>query len=64
MVRDIRRADIVELLDAMAHEKGLRQQVNRSRSTLGTMFQYAIEREYLDDNPLPGTRARKFEQER
>ncbi|HXU59969.1 MAG TPA: integrase arm-type DNA-binding domain-containing protein [Verrucomicrobiae bacterium] len=38
MVRDIRRADIVELLDAMAHEKGLRQQVNRTRGTLATMF--------------------------
>ena len=64
MVRDIRRADIVKLLDTMAHEKSLRQQVNRTRSTLGTMFQYAIEREYLDDNPVLGTRPRKVEQER
>ena len=61
---DIRRADIVELLDDLQHKKGLRQQVNRTRSALASMFQYAIEREYVADNPVIGTRHRKLEAER
>jgi hypothetical protein len=61
---DIRRADIVELLDAMQHEKGLHQQVNRVRSALSGMFRYAVEREYVADNPVIGTRPRKLEVER
>ena len=60
----IRRADIVELLDSLQHEKGLRQQVNRTRSTLSSMFDYAVEREYITENPVIGTRVRKVETER
>jgi hypothetical protein len=61
---DVRRADIVELLDDLQHKKGLHQQVNRVRSTLAGMFQYAIEREYVTENPVIGTRPRKLEVER
>jgi len=61
---DIRRADIVELLDGLQHRKGLRQQVNRTRSALASMFRYAIEREYVTENPVVGTRPRKVEVER
>jgi hypothetical protein len=60
----IRRADIVELLDGLQHERGLRQQINRVRSVLAGMFQYAIEREYVAENPVIGTRHRKVELER
>src|SRR5215469_10471317 len=61
---DVRRADIVELLDDLEHKKGLRQQVNRVRSALASMFRYAIEREYVPEYPLIGTRSRKLEVER
>jgi hypothetical protein len=60
----IRRADIVELLDDLQHKRGYRQQVNRVRSALAGMFQYAIEREYVPENPVIGTRPRKLEVER
>jgi len=63
-VTDIRRADIVELLDDIEHRKGLRQQVNRTRSDLYGMFRYAEEREYVVVNPVVGTRLRKNETER
>jgi integrase len=61
----VRRADIVELLDGLQHDKGLRQQVNRTRSALSAMFQYAIEHEYVETtNPVVGTRPRKLETDR
>ena len=60
----VRRADIVELMDDLQHRKGLRQQVNRTRSALSAMFRYAIEREYVDTNPVAGTRSRKLETDR
>ena len=61
---DIRRADIVELLDDLEHKKKLRQQVNRVRAVLSSMFKYACEREIVLDNPVSGTRPRKVETER
>ena len=63
MVSELRRADIVELLDELEHEKKLRQQVNRTRTSLSGMFRYAVEREYLAENPVMGTRSRKMELE-
>jgi integrase len=59
----IRRVDIVELLDAM-EARGMRQQVNRVRSTLSTMFAFAIERQYVETSPVAGTKRRKVEVER
>src|SRR5262249_13077649 len=55
--------DVVELLDGL-QAKGLRQQTNRVRTTLSTMFAFAIEREYVEVNPVLGTRPRKLETER
>jgi integrase len=63
-VGEIRRADVVDLLDRLEHGKGLRQQVNRTRTMLSAMFRYAIERQYREDNPVTGTRLRKMEGER
>lgn len=63
----IRRGDIIELLDHIEQVKGMRQQVNRTRTTLGAMFDFAIEREYeyaVRENPVAGTRRRKVEGER
>jgi integrase len=51
-------------MDDIQHKKGFRQQVNRVRSALSSMFRYAIEREYVTDNPVIGTRPRKVEVER
>jgi hypothetical protein len=61
---DVRRGDILALMDDLQHKKGFRQQINRVRSVLSSMFQYAIEREYVTDNPVIGTRPRKVEVER
>jgi hypothetical protein len=61
---DVRRGDILTLMDDIQHKKGFRQQVNRVRSALSSMFRYAVEREYVTDNPVIGTRPRKVEMER
>jgi integrase len=61
---EVRRADIVELLDDLQLKKGFQQQVNRVRSALSSMFRYAVEREYVTENPAIGTRPRKVEVER
>jgi hypothetical protein len=39
------------MLDAM-QARGLRQQVNRVRSALSTVFAFAIERDYTEVNPV------------
>ena len=64
MVGDIRRADIVELLDKLEHEQGLRQTVNRVRETLLGLFDFAVERQYIEQNPVAGARRRKVEVKR
>jgi integrase len=61
---DVRRGDILALMDDLQHKKGFRQQVNRVRSALASMFRYAVEREYVAESPVMGTRARKVEIER
>jgi hypothetical protein len=61
---DVRRADVVELLDDLQHKKGLRAQVNRVRDSMAGMFRYAVEREYVAESPVIGTRHRKLEAER
>jgi integrase len=55
----VRRADIVELLDHMEHEKGLGAQVNRTGTTLSAIFRFALEREIVTSNPVTGVRPRK-----
>lgn len=61
---ELRRADIVELLDDLQNEKGLRAQVNRVRSHLIAAFNWGIEREYLDTNPAAAIKKRRIEASR
>jgi integrase len=60
-VREVTRADVVEFLDALEREEGLRHQVNRCRETLRAIFAYAIERELITVNPVVGVSKRKVE---
>jgi integrase len=64
VVGSIRRADVVELLDDLEHKKGLKQSTNRVRETLLAFFEFAIERELIDENPVSRTRRRKLENKR
>jgi integrase len=60
-VGEVTRADVVEFLDALEREEGLRHQVNRCRETLRAIFAYAIERELITVNPVVGVSKRKVE---
>jgi integrase len=61
---ELRRGDIVELLDDLQNEKGLGAQVNRVRSQILAALNWAIEREYLDVNPAATVKRRKIETSR
>lgn len=61
-VVDLRRADIVELLDDLQHKKGLGAQVNRIHAALKAALNFAVEREYLDANPAAAVK-RQFKGE-
>jgi integrase len=61
VIGELRRADIVELLDRLEHQARLRQTVNRVRETLLALFEFALERQFVDANPVAGTRRRKVE---
>jgi integrase len=58
---ELRRGDIVELLDDLQNEKGLGAQVNRVRSQILAALNWAVEREYLDVNPAAVVKRRKIE---
>ena len=58
---ELRRADLVELLDDLQNEKGLHAQVNRVRSQLVAALNWAVEHEYLDANPAAAVKRRKIE---
>ena len=60
-VGEVTRADVVEFLDDLEREGGLRHQVNRCRETLRAIFAYAIERELITVNPIVGVLKRKVE---
>jgi integrase len=60
-VGEVTRADVVEFLDGLEREEGLRHQVNRCRETLRAIFAYAIERELITVNPVVGVSKRKIE---
>jgi integrase len=64
LLTELRRADLVELLDDLQNKKGLRAQVNRVRSQLIAAFGWAIEREYLDTNPAAAIKRRRLETSR
>jgi integrase len=61
---ELRRADLVELLDDLQNEKGLRAQVNRVRSQVLAALNWAVEHEYLDTNPAAAIKKRKIETSR
>jgi integrase len=61
---ELRRADVVELLDDLQNGKGLRAQVNRVRSQILAALNWAVEREYLDLNPAAAVKKRKIETSR
>lgn len=56
---EIRRADVVELLDDLQNKKGLNAQVNRVRSQLIAAFNWAVERDFIDVNPAATVKKRK-----
>jgi hypothetical protein len=58
---ELRRADIVEMLDDLENEKGLRAQVNRVRSQVVPALNWAIEREWIETNPAAAIKKRKIE---
>ena len=60
-VGEVTRADVVEFLDDLEREEGLRQQVNRCRETLQAIFAYATERGLVTVNPIVGVSRRKVE---
>src|SRR5215467_12165631 len=60
-VGEVTRADVVEFLDDLEREEGLRHQINRCRETLRAIFAYAIERELITVNPIVGVLKRKVE---
>jgi integrase len=61
---ELRRADLVELLDHLQNEKGMHAQVNRVRSHLIHCLNWAIEHEYLEVNPFAAVKRRKVEKAR
>jgi integrase len=61
---ELRRADIVELLDDLQNDKGLRAQVNRVRSQILAALNWGVERDYLDTNPASAIKKRKIEASR
>jgi integrase len=61
---ELRRADLVELLDGLQNDKGLRAQVNRVRSQVVAALNWAVEREYLDASPAAAVKKRKIEASR
>jgi integrase len=61
---DLRRADVVELLDDLQNGKGFRAQVNRVRTQIVAALNWAVEREYLDANPAAAVKRRKLEASR
>jgi len=64
LIGDVRRADIVELLDKVQHQHGLCHMTNRVRESLICMFGYAIERQLVETNPAAGTKRRQVERPR
>ena len=64
LIGEVRRADIVELLDELQHRHGLRHMTNRVRASLICLFGYAIERQLVEINPAAGTKRRQVERPR
>jgi integrase len=61
LLTELRRADIVDLLDDLQNEKGFAAQVNRVRSQIVAALNWAIEREWIETNPAAVIKKRKIE---
>jgi integrase len=61
---ELRRADLVELLDDIQNNKKMGAQVNRVRSHLMHALNWAVEHEYLEANPFAAVKRRKLEKRR
>jgi integrase len=61
---ELRRGDIVELLDDLQNNKGFAAQVNRARTEVVATLNWAIEREWIEANPAAAIRRRKIEASR
>jgi integrase len=64
LIGEVRRGDIVELLDKLQHQHGLCHMTNRVRESLICLFGYAIERQLVETNPAAGTKRRRVERPR
>ncbi len=64
MLNEVRRVKIVELLDMLQSKKKLAAQVNRVRSQLVAAFNWAIERGYMEVNPVAAIKKRRVEHSR
>jgi integrase len=53
---DVKRRDIVELLDHIAEDRGKPRYANLCRAVLSKMYSFGIEREYVLTNPVTGTK--------
>ena len=62
-IAELRRADVVELLDHLQHERGFRQLVNRVLSHTSAMLDWALERQYVTENITAGIKRRDVETE-
>jgi hypothetical protein len=58
---ELRRADLVELLDDLQNKKRLKAQVNRVRAHLIAALNWGVDREYLEVNPFAGVKKRRLE---
>ena len=58
---ELRRGDIVQLLDDLQNNKGFAAQVNRVRTEIVAALNWAIEREWIEANPAAAIRKRKIE---
>jgi integrase len=63
-VADIRRRDVIELLERLSDEKGLTAQVNRVQRTISSVLGYAVDADLIEANPLAGLKPQVAEQER
>jgi integrase len=62
-IREIRRHDVAELLDAIA-DRGAPVQANRTLARLRTLFNWAVDREIIAVNPLARMKRPTAERER
>lgn len=55
-ISKIRRRDIIELTNEIAYGRGKSVMANRVRATLGSLFRFAKEQDFISLNPVRGTR--------